>query len=53
MGHPILGDDLYGKKSDKINRQALHAFKISFIHPITKRMIEIEADLPDDIKKLI
>jgi len=51
--HPILGDDLYGQKSDKINRQALHAYKISFIHPITKQKIEIQAELPDDINNLI
>lgn len=53
IGHPILGDDLYGKKSDAINRQALHAYKISFIHPIAKRKIEIKSILPADINKLI
>lgn len=53
MGHPILGDDLYGKKSDKINRQALHAYKICFIHPITKKFLKIEAPIPKDIEELI
>lgn len=53
IGYPILGDDLYGSKSDKINRQALHAQKISFIHPITKNKIEIEAKIPKDIENLI
>lgn len=53
ISHPILGDDLYGSKSDKINRQALHAQKISFIHPITKNKIEIEAKIPKDIENLI
>ena len=51
--HPIVGDDLYGKKSDKINRQALHASKIKFIHPITKKEIEIEAKIPKDIENLL
>lgn len=37
IGHPILGDTLYGNYSEFINRQALHAYKISFIHPITKK----------------
>ena len=53
IGHPIIGDDLYGKKSEKINRQALHAYKISFIHPINKNMIEIIAEIPKDIENLI
>jgi len=53
IGHPILGDDLYGKKSDIINRQALHAYRVSFIHPISKKKIEIEAKMPKDIEKLI
>lgn len=53
IGHPILGDDLYGKKSNKINRQALHAYKVTFIHPINKKYIEIEAKIPKDIENLI
>jgi 23S rRNA pseudouridine1911/1915/1917 synthase len=53
IGHPILGDDLYGTKSNLINRQALHAHKIKFLHPITKNKIEITAKIPKDIEKLI
>lgn len=53
IGHPILGDDLYGKKSEKINRQALHAYKITFIHPISKEKIIIQTELQEDMKKLI
>lgn len=53
IGHPILGDDLYGEKSKFINRQALHAYMVSFIHPITKNKMEIMAELPEDIKKII
>ena len=53
IGHPILGDDLYGNKSDKINRQALHAYKISFIHPIMNNKLEITAKIPKDIESLI
>ena len=46
INHPILGDTLYGKESSLINRQALHAFKIKFIHPITKKEIEIISPIP-------
>ena len=53
IGHPILGDDLYGRKSEKINRQALHSYKISFIHPINGKRIKIETQIPKDIENLI
>lgn len=53
IGHPILGDTLYGIESTLIDRQALHAYKVSFIHPITKRQINIIADLPKDINNII
>lgn len=52
IGHSIIGDTLYGKSSDLINRQALHAYKVSFIHPITKEKIILQTDLPIDMKKL-
>ena len=50
---PILGDSLYGKTSELINRQALHAYKMEFIHPITGENICILASIPDDMKKII
>ena len=53
LGHAILGDTLYGSSSSLISRQALHAYKINFIHPINHKNLEIIADIPDDIKKLI
>ena len=53
IGHSILGDDLYGIKTDLINRQALHSHKISFVHPINKNKIEILAKIPKDIENLI
>lgn len=53
IGHPILGDDLYGKKSEFISRQALHAYIVSFSHPLTKILFKIDAELPNDINDLI
>lgn len=50
IGHPILGDTLYGSSSNLINRQALHAQKVSFIHPITKKSMIFEAPLPEDMR---
>lgn len=52
-GHPILGDTLYGGKTNLISRQALHAYKLEFFHPITNDFLKIETDLPEDIKNLI
>lgn len=49
IGHPLLGDDLYGTSSPLINRQALHAYKVTFIHPLTKKMITIKSELPKDM----
>ena len=49
IGHPILGDSLYGQKSNLISRQALHAYSISFIHPITHKKLEFKLDLPKDM----
>ena len=53
IGHPIVGDSLYGSESLLISRQALHAYEVSFIHPISKEKMIIHSDLPDDIKNLI
>lgn len=53
IGNPIIGDTLYGHSSELIDRQALHSYKISFIHPITKAKLELTAPLYDDMKKLI
>lgn len=53
INHSILGDSLYGNSSGLISRQALHAYKITFVHPVSKKTICLETDLPDDMKKII
>ena len=53
IGHPLLGDTLYGIASNLINRQALHSNKIDLIHPITKEHLSFESLLPNDMKKLV
>lgn len=50
---PILGDNMYGKRSALIKRQALHAVQTSFIHPITNERITIKAPLTTDIQNAI
>lgn len=47
IGHPVLGDDVYGKPYKGLEGQCLHARKIGFIHPTTGKYMEFESDLPD------
>lgn len=42
VGHPILGDSLYGDKSFFAEGQALHCFRLHFLHPVTSKYINIE-----------
>ena len=50
---PLLGDELYNKESNFINRQALHSESITIVHPITKEILNIIAPLPEDMKTII
>ena len=47
IGHPVLGDDVYGKPYKGIEGQCLHARKIGFVHPSTGEYMEFESELPD------
>lgn len=50
IGHPVLGDHLYGgEKPWLIERQALHARRLAFDHPVTGQHMELEAPLPQDM----
>jgi 23S rRNA pseudouridine1911/1915/1917 synthase len=48
IGHPILGDKVYGKAAREQSRQMLHAWRLGFFHPIKENWLEFEAGLPDD-----
>jgi 23S rRNA-/tRNA-specific pseudouridylate synthase len=53
-GHPVIGDRQYGRAGlSLIERQALHASRISFHHPTTGEEMTFEAPLPDDIRSAI
>lgn len=49
IGHPLIGDFLYHPGDDRMGRQALHAWHLSFVHPITKEEMAWEAPVPDDM----
>ena len=50
IGHPLPGDFLYCPDYTKIKRQALHSYRLSFLHPITKEALSFTAPLPDDMR---
>lgn len=53
LGHPLLGDDLYGGDTSFITRQALHSKQVSFIHPFLHETQTYSAPIPDDIRHIL
>ncbi len=53
IGHPILGDTLYGKPSEWIDRQALHCFEMSFKSPREHEKIAVKCKIPKDIDDVL
>ncbi len=53
IGHPVLGDDVYGKPIKDFEGQCLHARKIGFIHPVTNEYMEFESELPAYFSKML
>ncbi|EHL20105.1 hypothetical protein HMPREF9628_00916 [Peptoanaerobacter stomatis] len=53
MGNYIIGDELYGEKSELISRQALHCSRLELVSPRNMKEIVVESKLPDDINALI
>ena len=53
IGLPLFGDTMYGgKRSPRIERQALHGESLSFPHPWTREMMRVAAPLPGDLDAL-
>jgi len=53
MDYPIVGDKKYGCKTNPIKRLCLHANRLEFIHPVSKKMVSIKCDIPDEFRKII
>lgn len=53
IGHPILGDVLYGNPSEQIDRQALHCFEMALKPPRSADRINIVCQLPEDINRVL
>jgi 23S rRNA pseudouridine1911/1915/1917 synthase len=46
LGFPVAGDRKYGNGRDPLHRLALHAFRLNFIHPVTKENMQFETPIP-------
>jgi len=56
IGHPLVGDVLYAGRRQvavSFHRQALHAYRLGFSHPLTGEHVEWEAAMPEDFRSLI
>jgi 23S rRNA pseudouridine1911/1915/1917 synthase len=52
IGHPLLADTVYGGAPGAgLARQALHAFRLAFTHPVTGEAIDLHAPVPDDLRQ--
>lgn len=51
LGHPLIGDFLYNPDTRRISRQALHSYRLSFLHPITGTALSFTAPLPSDMRE--
>ncbi len=50
VGHPLVGDAVYGKPSPLVGRHFLHASGIAIVHPATGERLEFSSELPDDLQ---
>jgi RluA family pseudouridine synthase len=53
IGHPLVGDAMYGGNSRLLRRQALHAWRLSFAHPVSGDEIVCTARMPEDMTSLV
>jgi 23S rRNA-/tRNA-specific pseudouridylate synthase len=58
LGYPMVGDTMYGGRifslgDFKFERQALHAYEITFVHPVTLQTMTLQAPLPPDFQTLL
>jgi 23S rRNA pseudouridine1911/1915/1917 synthase len=53
IGHPVVGDTVYGKRSPLVGRQFLHAWRLAFDLPSSGRQVEFESPLPADLREAL
>lgn len=53
IGHPLVGDTIYGHRSPLVGRHFLHAFHLAFEHPVNREPLDFQTGLPDDLTPAI
>lgn len=53
QGHPIVGDDKYGNGEGALHRLGLHASRLDFMNPITRKMISLNTPVPQEFQRLM
>lgn len=53
VGHPVVGDSIYGKRVKGLKRQFLHAYQLGFTHPRTGQKLRFESELPQDLTSFL
>ncbi|MFO7315539.1 MAG: RluA family pseudouridine synthase [Bacilli bacterium] len=53
IGHPLVGDDLYGGNQEFFDRQALHCVQLEFFHPLSREKFIFSSEIVDSMKKII
>ncbi|MBC1673528.1 RluA family pseudouridine synthase [Listeria welshimeri] len=53
IGHPLIGDDMYGGDTSILQRQALHSCHLHLVHPVTEEYMAFDLALPDDLEEII
>lgn len=53
LGFPLIGDYLYNPDLERIQRQALHSYRMTFLHPVTGNPVCFAAPLPTDMAKIV
>ena len=53
LGHPLVGDGVYGRGYGSLGRQFLHAYRLGFEHPSSGDFLEFQSDLPEDLRRVL
>jgi 23S rRNA pseudouridine1911/1915/1917 synthase len=53
LGCPVIGDATYGAKSDPAGRLGLHAWRLAFDHPVRRAPVEVESELPEELRRVV
>jgi len=53
IGHPVIGDRVYGRKSTLVGRQFLHSHRLGFELPSTANPVEFTSELPEDLEQAL